>query len=57
MYFRDNNGKIIVEGYDQTSTPSSLTTGHKTAIIVFIILSILLALGFILYRKRTTTYY
>ena len=57
MYFRDNNGKIIVEGYDQTSTPSYLTTGQKTALTVFIILIVLAAIGFLIYRKRSSNYY
>jgi hypothetical protein len=57
MYFRDNNGKIIVEGYDQTSTPSYLTAGQKTALTVFIILIILLVVGGLIYRKKSSNYY
>ena len=57
MYFRDNNGKIIVEGYNQTSTPSYLTAGQKTALTVFIILIILLVVGFLIYRKKSSNYY
>ena len=57
MYFRDNNGKIIVEGYDQTSVASSLTAGQKTALSVFIVVIILLVAGFLIYRRRASTYY
>jgi len=55
MYFRDNNGKIIVEGYDQMSKPSYLTTGQITAIIIILI--IILVTGYIYYRKRSSNYY
>ena len=58
MYYRDNNGKIILEGYEGQNMPVSYISNNlKTGIIVLGVLISLAILVFIIYKIRMSYYY
>lgn len=58
MYYRDNNGKIILEGYEgQNMSVSYISNNLKTGIIVLGVLISLAILVFIIYKIRMSYYY
>jgi len=57
MYYRDNNGKIIVEGYNQQNIPTYISNNMKTGIIVVGVLFSLALLIYIINKIRLSYYY
>ena len=57
MYFRDNNGKIILEGYNNQNMPTTYFSNNmKTGMIVVGVLLSLALLVFIIMKIRTSSY-
>ena len=57
MYFRDNNGKIILEGYNNQNMPTTYFSNNmKTGMIVGGVLLSLALLVFIIMKIRTSSY-
>lgn len=56
MYYRDNNGKIIVEGYNNQNMPTSISNNVKTILIVAGVLLSLALLAYIVSKLRMSSY-